>query len=232
MFDALYSPALKATALQPNEAKQLQDYMDVAKQMFTAIDGGSFGIIAPAAGQNGFMRGYFIYEGDAQAIMAAHRKMWTLQDVFMKAMNQPGIEMKFSQTPDAIKVDGVSLDAYTMKFTVDPTRPEAMMVQPMLNIMYGGDEVKMYIGAVDAKRVLATFSVDENQVKQAIASAKAGQPLKLQGAQAADAGLPKNRTAVSYVYLDRVFAFGMDVARRMAGGSRPSSCPRPCRRWA
>ena len=223
----LVDPIAKEVTADGPDMQPVTDYVDCMKTMAAAIKGGSLGMIAPtgALGQEALAQAIFVYNGDAPAIQASAEKASTLLPDAMKSLGIPPDAYKFTLTPKAKTLDGVTFDSVTTTMTPDPQNPMAQQQAQMLALMYGPNGMTQFFG-VDGDHLLAVTGISDPVLSTAIASAKTGDaPLAaLDAVKKVAANLPTNRMAEIYVPLDQIVSTGLTYAKQF-GFAMPVQLP-------
>lgn len=220
IFESLYVPAFNAMKLEPEVRRALDLQLQSMKQSMEATNGGGLLMLAPAeGGKKGLLSGFFVIHGDAKRLLDLYPSMIDNQDAINKAMGQP-ISSKVELTPAALTVDGVKLDKIVTTVSVEADAPNAKQMQQIVNMMYGGNTVTAYYGAVNPNTVIVLTGVDQEDMDKAIAAAKAGaMPLSdNQALKAVSAMLPASRTGELFVAVSPV-ANAVMAAAREAGAN-------------
>lgn len=228
IIKAIYEKPIKAVALAEADSKLVDQTMAAMEKIMTSIKSGQFGLIAPpqgAAMTEGVMRGFFVMNGDAKAVLESQKQYMAGQEAFMKATGNAGVDVKVNFQSAAKTIDGVALDKYDMAFTVDPKSPQAAMVGRLLQVIYGKN-ITSYIGALSENSLVTGVSVDDAKLQSLIAAAKAakGELIQTESVKAASEQLPKKRVAVGYIAVDNILSLAFDIAAQM-GQAAPLKVP-------
>ena len=214
------------------EAKPIVDYVNAMKGYMAAIKHTNFGLIAPpgaqiAGNQAGIIQMVGVVHGDVQKITDSMTQMLKTQQEFMKLMGQGNV-VTMTHTPKAKTIEGVQLDAVTMKFNPANT-PQEQQVVMMMNMFYGPGGATTYAGKVDNDTMIMTTGVPEPIIAKLIQGAKGNaDPLKQGVAGKVGAQLPQNKVAAFYVPVDAIATTVLDVmaAKGMPGGVKiPPNLP-------
>ena len=231
LFTDFVAPIQQEAAALGEEAKSINDYIAGMKTFITSSKSMTFGLVAPPAnmiGQEGLLQMVTLVKGDAAKLVAAQNQVMTAEKDLMKLSGMENI-VKFSKTPDAKTVDGVSLTEYRMAMEGQPQTPQEQQMAFVMQFMYGPKGVSVFTGPIGADKVVTVVGGNETLLTSAIAAAKTdSDPLsKGIGAKVA-AALPQSRLAVFYLPVDVIATTVLDVmaARGMPGGVKlPPNLP-------
>jgi hypothetical protein len=200
-----------------DDGKKLVELIDLYKQLFTATDSATYGVVAPTAalGQGSLFRLIAIYKGDAEKIKTAQFKAADLQNDVMKAfgVGQAADLMKTTVTPNFKTVNGVKFDQLKTEVNPDNTSQQAMQMSEMLSMMYGPDGASALNGVLDPKTLIMTLGVDDDLIGQVIDAAKANTDVLTDEVKTVDSNLPKMRAGVAYLSLGQLVTTGLNYAK-------------------
>jgi hypothetical protein len=195
--------------IEGEKAQFIQEFVTRNIEATKGIDGGTFGILAPAGdfGQTPAVQFISVTYGDTQPLFDAQIKnAEQQQDVYALFMPGQADDMPVQEYKKGAKeVAGVTFDSIT---TPDTTGGPGAMI-------YGPEGMKQFIAVDDGK--LLTFSgVDDAVVEQFItASRENSDPLAaLAGVEEVAEMLPVDRVAVYYIALDEIMTTAGDVAQQ------------------
>ena len=236
LISTVLDPITQELAKTDETGKAMAGVLESFKGVMQNTNSSAMGIVVPtgALGQEGLLTSVRVLNGDAAAIRKATQETITktadLLKNTMKAEDGKG-SASVAITPDAKKVDGVSLDEIAVKIDVDPNAPNAAQVQQMMAMMYGPNGMGGLIGAVNDKTVVAISGANDKLIADAIAAAKSGKDNlgTLKNVQAVTAQLPKQRFAESYLALDQIIGtaaryaqqFGMPIKLKLPADLPP-----------
>lgn len=187
-----------------------------------AAKGQTFGVTAPQGefGSSALIQGFSVYQGDASAMKKAYLDMTAGQETLMTAFGLPAEQFKYTLTPNAKTVSGVSFDEVVSSMKFDPNDPAAAQAEQMMKFLYGPDGMKFHIGVLDNDTLVQGFGLNDQQLGEVIAAAKSGaDPMGgLPGVKAVNAQLPSSRVAAIYVPVDEVVNTGLNVAKQFGFG--------------
>jgi hypothetical protein len=225
LMNEFLAPIDKEFAALGTQGKALQDYLTAVRQYVSSMRGQSFGWVAPqgAIGQEAIVQMVSVQRGDAPKMIDATKKMFDAQQVVMQLMGgQVAVgqaNMKSTYTPKAKTVDGVTLDLMQTSFAPPAgaqRTPQMMQQQQMMTWMYGPGGVNAYVGALGNDKVVGASGVNDEVLKQLVASAKADQDVL--GAQqpvtATAAQLPKQRMAAWFIQVDQFATSVANIAKQ------------------
>jgi hypothetical protein len=214
------------------EGKAFTDYINAMKDYMAAIKHANFGLIAPPAaaiGQQGLIQMAGVIHGDVQKIEKALTQMMGTQEEFMKMMGPAGDIMSMTHTPKAKTVEGVELDAVTVKVKGQPKTPQEQQMVFMMNMLYGPGGTTTMAGNVDQDTMVMTTGVTDAVLTKAVQAAKGNtDTLKNGPAGKVAAALPQNKIIAFYVPVDNIATTVLDfmAARGMPGGVKiPPNLP-------
>ena len=221
--------------LAPVKAQLKQVGGEDAQAFVTAIDaytdymkattGGSFGAVLDPQAQQGMLKGTFVMEGDANAMMNAQEQMRKLGPVLGGIM--PGPKQAMQYTENAKTVEGVKLDKTTVEVKYDAGDPAQAMMKQITEFLYGKQGPVVYVGVVNPNRLVQILGGEEEFLQKAVAAAKAGEdPLAQANAvKAVNAQLPQKRFAVGYVAVDKIITFALSMENQAMGGGMQLQLP-------
>ncbi len=218
LLSSLDEPLKKELENLGDDGKKILAALDAMHSTLKAIKGGDFGIVLdPNGGAAGMVKGVTVIDGDAKAIMAGQAKSRTAMQDIMQLM--PGAKQKLTVTPAAKTVDGVKFDLVQSTIQADPKKPEEMMAQQMMNIIYGPKGTQAFMGVADDSHVLQIMGEDEKLMSDAITAAKAGTDTLSQQVQVKDVvdKLPKERFTAGYFAIDKAVTGGIKIANMQLG---------------
>ena len=228
LINEFLAPIEKEFAPLGAEGKAMQDYLAAAKQYFGNMKGQSFGWVAPQGmiGQEAVFQIVSVQRGNAQQLIDATKKMFDSQQAVMQMVGGGPMQqdMKTAYKPKAKTVDGVAFDLMQTTF-VPPAggqrTPQQMQAKQMMTWLYGPGGINAYMGAIGNDKVVGASGVNDEFLKQLVATAKADQDAlgAAQPVVATNAQLPKQRLAAWYIHIDHFAtsvanyakAFGMPI---------------------
>jgi len=216
-------PILKETAGLGEQGKPINAYFDALKRVLASTKSETFGLIAPTAaiGQGSLLQGLAILNGDAKAIAAAQKDMFDSQAEMAKMFSSQEATAQTTYTANAKTVDGVALDQFQTKFTVNPKTPEERRIAQMMTLMYGPEGFNGYVGVLDDHHAIFVTGLADEQIKKTIDAAKADQPAVAQRQHVASvtSQLPKNRIGEMYVSLDVLLTTAANYAKQFGANA-------------
>lgn len=182
----------------------------------------SFGLTAPQGevGTAALIQGFSVYEGDAAAMKKAYMDMTAGQEKLMTAFGLPADQFKYTVTPNAKTVGGVSFDQVVSSMKFDPNDPSSAQAEQMMKFMYGPNGMTFNIGLLDNDTLVQSFGLPDEQLAAVIEAARKGEdPIgALPGVKAVNAQLPSSRAAAIYIPVDEVVNTGLNVAKQFGFG--------------
>jgi len=126
-------------------------------------------------------------------------------------------------------IDGVELQTYSTKMDFDPKDPRGLQAQGYLNMLYGPAGMSGSFGAVSDKAFIVAQGVDDDVLKDLIASAKADVDVLSETAhvKAVSSHLPAHRSAVYYVALDNIVQHRHPLRPRFWRSDQDEGPPEP-----
>ena len=222
LMNDIVAPIMKDVAASDPEkaeanSKLLTDYTVQIQAFLGNLKGGSIGLYAPtgALGQESLIQQAVVFNGNADAMLAAQQKAYAVLPDMMKAMGMPADTYKISYTPKAKTVDGVTFDSAVTNFTPDPNSPQAQQTAQMMTLMYGPAGLTQLFGA-SGEHLLVGSGLSDAQLSTLIDVAKTNDaplstlaPVKKLASQ-----LPPKRIAEFYVPLDTLVTTGLTYAKQ------------------
>lgn len=222
LSDAL-DPILKETAALEAQGKPINDYFDALKRVLAATHSETFGLIAPTAaiGQGSLLQGLAIVNGDAKAIVAAQKDMIDSQSELAKLFQTGDATARTTYTANAKTVDGVALDQFQAKITVNPQTPQERQISQFMTLLYGPQGFNGYVGVLDDNQALIVSGLTDAQIKSAIDSAKADKTTVAERPHVSSviSELPKNRVGEVYVSLDVLLTTAANYAKQFGANA-------------
>jgi hypothetical protein len=191
-----------------DQAAAFQKYVDSFKKYFGALQGQTFGMLAPTGqlGQDPLMQFVALQWGDVATLKSSYVDMIKSQNDLMKSFGGAGADaIKTESKPAGKTLDGVTFDVTTSQFNMQAGGPGAAQAQMMMNWMYGPNGATIYSGQVGEKMLIG-MDLNDAALSSAIAAAKANQnPLsQVAGVKMVAAQLPQQRIGEFYVPLDQI----------------------------
>jgi len=233
MITDFFAPIEKEVVALGADAKPIADYISSMKDFMSVSKQANFGMAAPAAaaiGKEGFFQMINVITGDSAKMLAAQKQMFATEDELMKMMGMGGgVKMKFTSTPNAKTVEGVSLDAFALSYDGQPQTPQEQQMMMMMKMIYGPNGMSGYTGAAGADKVISAIGVNDELLTAAVKAAKSGEdPLAKGSAAKVTAALPQNRLGAFYLQVDAIATTVLDVmaAKGVPGGVKlPPNLP-------
>jgi hypothetical protein len=208
ILDDLLGPVPAELEKVGADAKPFVDLINASRSSLGAVSEMAFGYVMPSGepGKQSALQQIEVYRGDARKLAEAQRSSIQSAGELLKLLpkEQAGtITIDFK--PGAKTVDGVALDQVSVKFKVDEKTPEGAQVAEILSVMYGGNGLGGYMGAVDDKTFITVMGSDE--ILGAAVAAARGKASALGEAAAlkqVDAKLPRERCMAYYVSVDNL----------------------------
>jgi hypothetical protein len=213
------------------EGKPLMEYLGSMRDYMSATKQANFGMVAPAAAQipqTGAVQIVTVVNGDADKLVAAQKRMLTVQDELMK-LTAGGLAGKTTSTPNAKTIDGVTLDQFKTAFTGQPKTPEEQQAMFFMQMLYGPGGLTGYSGKVAADKMVGIVGGTDALLTSAVQSAKAGGDELGKGpTESVNKALPSGRRAELFVSVDTIATTVLDfmATRGMPGGVKlPPNLP-------
>jgi hypothetical protein len=219
IFADMMDPVEAAAKGQGDDAKPIVDFIDAAKTMVTAQTGGVFGMLAPSGqlGQDALIQFVQVRSGDSKVLLDSQHKLFDIQQQFMA---QTGLNAgsTTTYTAGAKTVDGVAFDLIETQFNMNGNNPQAQQMAQFIPLMYGGNSMKVYSGAVTDKSSLYMSGVSDATITATIEAVKSNDdPLARSAAVKAVAGqLPTQRLAAIYIPLGTWASTGLAYAKQFS----------------
>jgi len=213
MADML-APIQKELAKVP-EAKSISQAVDAWQKASTSITAYSMGYVIPGGQprQESLIQEVAVMQGDVATVQSAQRQMFTAMNDIMKMLpNQGAVTTNITVKEGARNVAGVKLDEVTTQMTFPPNSPEAKQAEKVFEVLYGKNNQGQtaLIGAAGPKTLVMVQGGTDQLVSDAVAAAKANQPLpEPANVKAVSAQLPRTRSFVAYVELDNILNTGV-----------------------
>jgi hypothetical protein len=231
LMNDFVAPIEKEMANLGADAKPLQEYVASMKDYLSATKQANFGMVAPAANaiqQTGAVQMVTVVNGDSAKMVAAQKRMLTVQDEFMKLTNG-GLVGKTTVTPDAKNIEGVTLTQFRTAMNGQPKTPEEQQAMFIMQMLYGQNGMTGYTGAIGADKVLGVVGGNDQLLASAVQAAKSNADELAKGpAASVIKALPAERRAAVFVSVDTIASTVLDVmaARGMPGGVKlPPNLP-------
>ncbi|MDB5171668.1 MAG: hypothetical protein JWN51_441 [Phycisphaerales bacterium] len=209
------SKELKASG--GDTGKQIADVVDAMKTAVSSASHSANGYVVPTGplGQESIVQAVSVVNGDAKKIADSYKTMFSGMSKLMALAPKENGAPKFEVTPNAKTVDGVKLDAFSMKMEFDENDPRAAQVQQMMAMVYGPGGMGGVIGVVDDKTLVFAEGATDKLIAETIASARAGKDVlsDTPGVKAVSAQLPGGRVAEYYVALDNIVTSAVKYAQ-------------------
>ena len=206
-MESVVGPVRKELEATGDQGKPFIDLVDSIRTMAGAVQGMSFGYVAPQGnpGQEPVIQQVFVTTGKAEEIAAAHKQQLQAMASMFALVPEVQGKVNFNVQPAAKTVDGVALDQITMEMKLDPNSPETAHAQQMMQMMYGAQGMTGFTGTVDPQTNVTVFGA-EALVNEAVAAAKGKENALTQApnVQAVAAELPKSRVLVNYIAMDNI----------------------------
>ncbi|MBV8780667.1 MAG: hypothetical protein JO353_04655 [Phycisphaerae bacterium] len=213
----LIDPVVKELVAQSPDNASLADYFAQIKTVFSNLKGGSFGLFAPtgALGQESLIQEGGVLNGNATAIMSAQQKIGELAPQAFKAIGMPADTFKFTYTPKAKTINGVTFDSIVTNVTPDPNNPAAAQQEQMVKLMYGPNGMTQLIGA-NGDHLLFGVGLSDAQLSTVIDVAKTNDaPLAaLEQVKKVAGQLPAKHAFEGFCPLDQVVTTGLTYAKQ------------------
>jgi hypothetical protein len=188
--------------------KQIAGVLESAKVVASSANHTAMGWVVPTKplGQDSLFQEFSVTYGNAAKIAGAEKKLLSeINDLMALAPQNQGVKTKI-EFGEVKAVDGAQLQSYTTKMDFDPNDPKGMQAQQMLSMLYGPKGMSGAFGPVNDNTFIIAQGVDDELLKEVIASAKASKDVlsDSEHVKAVSSHLPSNRTAVYYVALDNI----------------------------
>ncbi|MDB5292479.1 MAG: hypothetical protein JWL69_3720 [Phycisphaerales bacterium] len=197
--------------------KQIADAVDAVKTAASSASHTASGYVVPtgALGQESIVQTVSVVNGDSRKLSESYKTLLAATSKLMSLAPKENGTAKFEVTPNAKTIDGVKLDAFTMKMELDENDPRAAQAQQMMAMIYGPNGLGGVIGAVDDKTLILTEGATDKLIADTIASARAGKDVlsDTPGVKAVSAQLPEGRVLVYYVALDNIVTSAVKYAQ-------------------
>jgi hypothetical protein len=232
LFNDFVAPIEKEIAAMGADGKAINDYIASVKAYMASATAANFGVVAPPAnafGKEGIIQIVSVVKGDSAKLLAAQKDMLATENEMMKLTGAGGLGMKFTSTPNAKTIDGVTLDQFSATFNGQPATPQEQQMMMIMKMIYGPNGMTGYVGATGPDQVIGVVGGNDELLASAVAAAKTNSDALAKGPAAkVTAGLPQNRIAAFYVQIDTIATTVLDVmaARGMPGGVKlPPNLP-------
>jgi len=211
---------IKKELAKVEEAKAIGQVLDAWQKAGTTITGYSMGYVVPGGqpGVESLFQEVAVAQGDSAALHSAGRQTVALIDDLIKKApknatpGQPEVSVK--RVPRTVA--GANLDETQFQLKFPANDPNAKQMQQELEFIYGKNNAGLTFvtGPVGPKTSVVVQGGSEDLIAEAIAAAKANQPLaEPANVKAVAAQLPKSRSAVAYVELDGIINTGVRYAK-------------------
>lgn len=188
--------------------KQIAGVLESLKTLVSATNHSAAGWIVPtkALGQESLVQQLTVVYGDAAKIASSEKKLLTdVSDLIQLAPQNQGVKTKIEFGAPKM-INDVELQTYSTKMDFDANDPRAAQAQQVLAMIYGPAGMSGIFGAVTDKAFIVAQGVDDDLLRDLIASAKAEKDVLSETAhvKAVSSHLPEHRSAVYYVALDNI----------------------------
>jgi hypothetical protein len=197
--------------------KQLAGLLETGKSVLGASNHSAVGWLVPTKplGQDSLFQQVSVMYGDAKTIAAGEKKLLgDVNDLMALAPQNAGAKTKI-EFGEVKTIDGVELQSYATKLEFDPNDPKSMQAQQIMGMLYGPKGQVGSFGAVNDHVFIVTAGVDDELLKELIASAKGQKDVlgESAGVKAVASQLPGNRSVVYYVALDNIVSTAVRYAQ-------------------
>ncbi|MFN4244188.1 MAG: hypothetical protein ACK4PI_13235 [Tepidisphaerales bacterium] len=215
----LAGPVVEALKKVEGTGADAAKLVDATERLFRTGEFVSFGMLAPRGqlGAESLLQFAAVVEGDAQGYISAFKDYNTSYAKLMSAFEGTQVNpFVIEYKPGNRTVDGVTFDSLVMGYAANPRTPEEAMMQQMMRMFYGPTGLSYEVGALDDRKALFTFGMNDNAMSRYIASARGGQdPVgQLAHVRRTTQQLPAGSFAVLYVALDEVIRTGTHYAQQ------------------
>jgi hypothetical protein len=199
--------------------KQIADAVEAGKNAASSATHSASGYVVPtgALGQESIIQAVSVVNGDAKKLNESYKTLLAATTKLMSMApkeNNP-VKAKFELTPNAKTIDGVKLDAFTMKMELDENDPQAAQAQQMMAMIYGPNGMGGVIGEVNDRTLIITQGATDKLIAETIASARDDKDVlsDTPGVKAVSAQLPDRRVLEYYVALDNIVTSAVKYAQ-------------------
>ncbi len=157
----------------------------------------------------------FVKTSDPKGYVAALKKQTTAAD----GMQQQGMTFRSSYTDNAVEVNGVKADTWSMRMEMDPNDPNAFQVQMAMGMIFGQGGMGGMVAPLD-NGVIVTMSQNTPLLTSAIEAAKNGGGLASNDLlKKSQAQLPSARTFEMYLGSKTILDSVGGILAMMGGGA-------------
>ena len=211
-------PIKEELAKSGDDLKPVITAIDGINKMMGAMKGQVAGVIAPtgALGTTSIIQEVVVMQGDAKVLADSQLQVLEAEQKLMGLLpNQGGGMIKFTLTPNAKTVDGVSFSQFTED--IDGNAPNAAQAKQMFAMMYGPNGMTGFNGILDDQHMLTVIGLDDAMISAAIKAAKANTDIfaKNESVLAVGKNLPKERLGEFYFDLGQTVTTITNYAKMM-----------------
>jgi len=207
-------PVKKELAKIP-EAKSVSQLVDAWQKAASSVTGYSMGYAVPAGqpGAESLLQEVAVIQGDPASLQSLQQQSFAMMTDMMKnapknAAAGPQPEVTIKEGSRTVAGAKFAEHQIQIKFPGDAAKdPQVQQAQQVMGILLGKDHAGLTTldGAVGPKTYLMVQGGGDDLVAEAVAAAKANQPLaEPANIKAVAAQLPKARSSVAYVELDAI----------------------------
>lgn len=198
------------------DMKPVVTFLQSFNKMMAAVKSQTFGVIAPtgALGTGSIIQEVVVMNGDAKTLAASQQQMVEAEQQLMALLPNTG-GIKFTFTPNAKTIDGVSFSQFTED--VDANNPNGAQMKQMFAMMYGPNGLTGLTGVLDDEHMVMTIGLDDAMVSSAIKAAKANNDVfsKVEAVSLVSKHLPKDRIFEGYFDLGQTVTTITNYAKMM-----------------
>ncbi|MFM9997216.1 MAG: hypothetical protein ACKVU4_15615 [Phycisphaerales bacterium] len=213
---ALMKKATQGAANADPEAAKAMGLTDAMMKQLDSVDGMSMMMgVSPAMMMTGLFANstLFVKTKDAKGYAAAMKDMCGKMD----GQTVQGFTYKTSYATAAKKVEGVTVDEWSLKMEPDPNDPAAAQAMMAMSAVFGPEGgFNGYIAPAESGLVF-TYAKNDQLLGQALAAAKGGGLGADAGVKTVDAALPSDRTLEGYIGIGQILDMVMGFAAMVGG---------------